>query len=152
MKTKNKSVRPNIRKVEKVLANVRKKYDIQNRFLNELDFYRICETEEIMLITPKEVKAQNADFSRAVEGLRKIKKFTGFIVRGHNDLRFIYLRSLFNRKVDIFVAAHELGHYFLAHTGTSLFSKNKSLAELRQEAEADLFAELATGKQRKRKT
>lgn len=149
MKTKNKSVRLNIRKVEMVLADARKKYDIQDRFLNESDFYRICEAEEIMLITPEETKTFDENFQAAVKRLRKLKKPTGFIMQA-DDFKMIYLRSFFSRKIDMFVAAHELGHYFLKHShGTfrnGWFAEDES-----EEKEADLFAELATDKQRVRR-
>ena len=149
MKTENQTIRPNTRKIEKVLAGIRKKYAIQNRLLNELDFYRICEAEDIMLITPEDTKNLDEHYQAIVKRLSKTK-LDGFIaqVEGFN---IIYLRSFFNRKIDMFFAAQALGHYFLKHSyGTfrlGWFTEDESA-----EKEADLFAELATGKRRARKT
>lgn len=144
MKTKNKSIRPNIRKVESVLAKVRKKYDIQNKFFNESDFYRICESESIELLNGEDVKV-----------LHSVKSLYGILFTFSTGERLIYLRSFFNQnhRLCIHTAMHELGHYFLGHKGfTAKMFADGIFSDVKDEKEANLFARLATGKRGTRKT
>ncbi len=109
---------------------MREKYQIRGTF-KKADFYRICKAENIRLI-------KSDAFYTRIKGIR------GFIltVKGR---RYIYLRSLHHSRFDIFMAMHELGHYFLRHSGINYkMMKDGSFAVDIQEFEANLFAELTT--------
>lgn len=130
-------------KVEKCIADVREKYNIRGNF-TQADFYRICEAENIELL--------NGETGR---NFYAVKQFYGFLLSFDEQNRnLIYLRSFFNRnrRINMFVAAHELGHYFLNHLGVSAKASNLfELSSAQNEREANYFARLATKKTKPRR-
>lgn len=123
-------------KVKQAINYVREKYQIRGKF-TAADFYRICEAENIRLL--------NCEKSRA---LPQPKNIYGAIFTFHTGEPFIYLRSFFNRnrRICMKTAMHELGHYFLKHSGfiaAKMIIDGKIRGE-QNEREAEYFAYLAT--------
>jgi hypothetical protein len=122
-------------KVKQVLSRVRAKYNVNGNF-TELDFYRICESEKILLAN------QESENTKTI--YEKVPALKGVICTAKDGTKFIYLRCFFYkiRRFDLFTAFHELGHHFLEHRGTLNFLADAERPQ--REIEADLFAEFAT--------
>ena len=116
------------RRVKRVLAAVRRKYDVHNRNFEMSDFYRICKGEGVHILREK---------------MRPLGQYTHY-----KDVVWIVFRENLNNDY-IFeqVAFHELGHHFL-HRNDLLkhyFVDDHSEATKLAEQEADLFCYLALG-------
>ena len=110
--------------VRTILAKVRNRYKIHNRPFNFSDFRRICRIEGIHVFS---------NFSKLPLGF-----YSHF-----RKVKFIYLNEKAGRKT-LYVALHELGHYFLHQDQmTKNYFRKTTKAELKAEKEANLFAELA---------
>jgi hypothetical protein len=138
------------RKVERALQRVRDKYNIHDRAFNGRDFYRICKGENIGLMNKRFFPEQHWQLYRRLDGL------LGFHMR-INGWSYILLRSFFVGRFDVVTAFHELGHYFLGHSPSAAKARFNpfdgaefdydSYIKSANEIEADLFAELATGRE-----
>lgn len=128
---------PRKKLVEKTLRQVREKYRIQGRF-TKADFFRICEGEEILLV-------QSIDSLKTLfDDLKFIKGFCAYLPRTKQS--FIYLRSVFLKRFDLFTAMHELGHYFLKHNliqKDRVSMSHKKYVNSKHEREANYFSEMA---------
>jgi Zn-dependent peptidase ImmA (M78 family) len=128
--------------VERTFRAVCKKHGIKSRSLTKNDFYRICEAEDIGLL--------NADFDAKTE-TKSAEQLSKTVLRGmlltdrKDGKSYVYLKCFFQKKFDRFVAAHELGHYFLKHNLNPAFDGAPAQTRDRLEDEADYFAFLATG-------
>ena len=128
-----------INKVEKVLSEVRIKYGVLERAFTSADFYRICEGENIFLM------GRNLNLPKRL--VKDIRRIQGCYVRNKEGEKFIFLESFWARKIDLFVAFHELGHHFIGHSVPAYKASAKQIVVRNKvhEAEADAFAELASG-------
>jgi hypothetical protein len=120
-------------KVKRTLEAVRRKYNITGRF-TDADFYRICRAENIWLMN-----------GEGCRNLLEFKKLYGVCARDKSGQYVIYLRSFFsrNRKLCMFTAGHELGHFFLGHVDTNLKASLGWTPNEQFEREADYFARFA---------
>lgn len=114
--------------IQKQVAELKKHFGFGA--LTEKDFYRICRSERIILINDKDT----------CERMEKIKPLLGLYIR-RKDRVYIWLHSFYENTVDLFTAAHELGHHFLGHRAVSFREKNFRAKSDSQENEADYFAE-----------
>lgn len=129
------------KRVSNIVKTVRQKFGIDS-FLTIEDFERICQAEEILHL---EYETLTKDMpERLIHFLTKISP--GFFKYKSND----YGKAVFiGKDRHIFIAAHELGHYFLGHIAPNYFNLNAaSQAHQIKELEADYFAELMTGSNR----
>lgn len=150
-------------RVERAIRQLRRKYNIDNRLFTKADFYRICEGEDIYLLTPetyayREGKVKILPDFKALSGLY-------FTFPGLNA-SCIYLRCFWLKRFDIFTAYHELGHHLipsrplksdirfaLRESGDVVSIRPKgdhheAYKNSAGEIAADLFAELCTGRKR----
>ena len=127
----------NKQKVEKVFARVCKKYGLESGRFTKADFYRICEEENILLANTDEIK-QRKLISRG---------FYAEFLKNNNLYQLIYLKCFFQKYFNRLVAYHELGHYFMKHIAGNFEANHRT--DSIKEAEADYFAELATGLKRR---
>lgn len=138
-----------MKNVEKVFKKVCRKYGTEKGQFTKADFYRICAGENIDLTHPEYDLRNNttvtADLAQSI-GSR------GFYLTIESDNEaYIFLASFFQKRFNRQTAFHELGHHFLRHEG-NLWNYDDKRAELeQQETEADYFAYLATGLNRKGK-
>lgn len=134
------NILPRKKLVEKTLAKVRMKYNIHGRAFTKEDFYGICRGEEILLFNSLEFQPN----------VKKIQDVAGFcIFSPKHNCHGIYLKCFFQRRFNLLVALHELGHYFLRHcvTGATAKFKSREQKDKKYEPEADYFAELALSAQ-----
>jgi hypothetical protein len=141
------------RKVERALQEVRDKYNVHGRAFNGRDFYRICKGENIGLMNKRFFPENLWSLYQNVNGLQ------GFLMQIH-AWRFIYLQSFFVGRFDTMTAFHELGHHFLGHVSgekrsdAGAFNMDSFDYDVYlnspHETDAELFAELATGRKVRR--
>lgn len=142
---KNNSTR---RKVKRALQRVRDKYNIHNRLFNGRDFYRICKGENIHLMN-RQLMGEQSTYAMP----ERFPNILGYLAKGRGET-MIWLRCFFVGRFDVHTAFHELGHHFCKHSGYEVAGLAKREGYNRAtdpgESEADLFAELATGKKVRR--
>lgn len=113
-------------KIKQTLVRIRLRYNFRNRAADENDFRRICKGEKIFLLE------------------RIPLKYTTGIYIYCSRAAFIYLNPALTGDEFLWVAFHELGHYFL-HTGKGnpILQVTRITPESKRiEAEAEYFAEL----------
>jgi len=126
---------PRKKLVKKIVREVREKYGIGSRPFTEADFRAICKRRRIFLLED--------------EHYRYYAKFPGlygcYLKFKNSRIRCIWLKSFFEEKMDLRVACHELGHHFMQHEGgvATYYRPDGESRMDANEAEADLFAELA---------
>jgi Zn-dependent peptidase ImmA (M78 family) len=129
------------KKIRAIVARVRRKHNITTEHFTEADFYRICEAENIRIVSPDIYSDRLAELAAplAADGLK------GFLLN-IGGRRLLFLASLFDGEFDAFTAYHEIGHFYL-HKGRALamIKLDDYDPQDETEREADMFAELATG-------
>lgn len=116
--------RERARQIRNAVRSVRRKYGVRDRTFTARDFYRICRGEDIGVI-------------------HSPYQYT-FIMTMPTGERFIILPRRKRRQERLHAMYHELGHHFCNHRG--LDPRQAFDGDEIDEAEAEVFVELAIGK------
>jgi len=124
--------------VRKAADRIRSKYNINGR-MTKGDLYRVCEGEGIKIDAGYQWMQFFEDWGHVIPGMQFMA----------NGTRYITFRSLFGKRFEPFIAAHELGHAVLKHScHTSKLAKEvpADYCDSSVEQSANYFAEMMTGR------